>query len=209
MEYVSKYSNFFVWWWTCTCIYGVLHWCANPLLLKWSSDHVNSINCTFKQRNLPFIAWYPLNTDDIYNYVYLYLMQIIGGISSALGIICYDSFYVIMLMIICAQFQYINTILMKINFDKYDLNYQLFVNKPLWSLGNKIFGKLQRARGSVHSREQIKKLHGLSHRDYKVTFLFHLLCSEISDFFQPSLWHIVYHYSEITCSINRIQVDRA
>ncbi|XP_018314889.1 odorant receptor coreceptor [Mycetomoellerius zeteki] len=42
---------------------------------------------------------------------------IIGGISSALGIICYDTFYVTTLMVICAQFQYINIILMKIDFD--------------------------------------------------------------------------------------------
>lgn len=121
MEYARKYSSFFVWWWTCACIYGVLHWCANPLLLEWAPDEIKSINRTLKRRNLPFIGWYPLNTDDIYNYACLYLMQIIGGISPALGIVCYDAFYVTMLMVICAQFQYINTITMQINFDKYDL----------------------------------------------------------------------------------------
>lgn len=34
----------------------------------------------------------------------------------------------------------------------------------------KYFGKLQRAGGYAHSREQIKELRGLSHRDYSVTF---------------------------------------
>lgn len=120
MEYVKKYSNFFVCLWTFVCTYGVLHWCANPLILEWLSDQTNAINYTFKQRNLPFIAWYPLNTDDPYIYNYLYLMQIIGGLGSGIGIICYDAFYIIMLMVICAQFQYIN-IIMKIDFDKYDL----------------------------------------------------------------------------------------
>ncbi|KAG5310356.1 OR13A protein, partial [Acromyrmex insinuator] len=117
MEYTRKYSNFFMWCWTFACIYGVLHWCANPLLLEWAPNQINSINETLKKRNLPYIGWYPINTNDIYNYVCLYLIQIIGGISSALGIICYDTFYVTMLMVICAQFQYINIILMKIDFD--------------------------------------------------------------------------------------------
>lgn len=119
MEYVKKYSNFFTCSWTFTCVYGVLHYCANPLIVEF--DQINSINCTFKQKNLPYIAWYPLNTDDTYIYYYLYLTQIIGGIASGIGIICYDSFYVTMLMVICAQFRYINIILMKIDFDKYDL----------------------------------------------------------------------------------------
>ncbi|KYN10181.1 Putative odorant receptor 85c [Trachymyrmex cornetzi] len=117
MEYAHKYSNFFVCFWTFACVYGVLHWCANPLLLEWAPNQINLINQTLKKRNLPFIGWYPINTNDFYNYVCLYLMQIIGGISSGFGIICYDSFYVIMLMVICAQFQYINIILMKIDFD--------------------------------------------------------------------------------------------
>ncbi|XP_012535514.2 odorant receptor 4 [Monomorium pharaonis] len=116
MEYVRKYSNIFIQWWTITCIYGVLHWCANPLLLEWSFQ-TSSFNHTFKQRNLPFVGWYPLNTNDFYNYVCLYLVQIIGGISPALGIVCYDSFYVTMLMAICVQFQYINIVLTKINSD--------------------------------------------------------------------------------------------
>ncbi|XP_011874601.1 PREDICTED: odorant receptor 4-like isoform X2 [Vollenhovia emeryi] len=117
MEHVRKYSNFFVWWWTFACVYGVLHWCANPLLLEWAPDQINSINHTFKNRILPFVGWYPLNTDNVYNYACLYLMQIIGGISPALGIVCYDAFYVTVLMVICAQFQYINTIMVKIDFD--------------------------------------------------------------------------------------------
>lgn len=120
MEYARRYSNYFIYGWTCTCIYGVLHWCANPFLLgTWALKQMNSTNYTFTERNLPFIGWYPFNTDDIYNYIYLYLMQIIGGISSGLGIVCYDTFYVTMLMIISAQIQHINIILTRINFDKY------------------------------------------------------------------------------------------
>lgn len=120
MECARRYSSYFIYGWTSTCIYGALHWCTNPLLLgTWTLKQMNSTNHTFI-RTLPFIAWYPFNTDNIYNYICLYLMQIIGGVSSALGIICYDCFYVTMLMIICAQFQYINTILRRIDFDKYD-----------------------------------------------------------------------------------------
>ncbi|KYN35942.1 Putative odorant receptor 85c [Trachymyrmex septentrionalis] len=121
MEYTRKYSNFFICCWTFACIYGVLHWCANPLLLEWAPNQINSVNQTLKRRNLPYIGWYPINANNIYNYVCLYLIQIIGGISSGLGIICYDTFYVTMLMVICAQFQYINIMLMKIDFDKYYL----------------------------------------------------------------------------------------
>ncbi|CAL1677976.1 unnamed protein product [Lasius platythorax] len=117
MECARRYSSYFIYGWTSTCIYGALHWCTNPLLLgTWTLKQMNSTNHTFI-RTLPFIAWYPFNTDNIYNYICLYLMQIIGGVSSALGIICYDCFYVTMLMIICAQFQYINTILRRIDFD--------------------------------------------------------------------------------------------
>ncbi|KAL0125368.1 hypothetical protein PUN28_004480 [Cardiocondyla obscurior] len=118
MESARKYSNIFMWCWIFTCIYGVLHWCANPLLLEWVSNQIYSINTTFKQRNLPFIGWYPLNTNDIHNYGYLYIMQVMGGIAPAFGIICYDGFYITMLMVICAQFQFINAILMKNNIDK-------------------------------------------------------------------------------------------
>lgn len=39
----------------------------------------------------------------------------------------------------------------------------------------KYFEKLQRARGQVHSREQVKEMRGLSYRNYKVIFLFHSL----------------------------------
>lgn len=170
MEYVRKYSNFFVWWWTFACIYGVLHWCANPLFIEFlASDQTNSINHTFKRRNLPFVGWYPLNTDDIYKYFCLYLMQIIGGISSALGIVCYDAFYVTMLIVLCAQFQYINTVLIKINFAKYDLRYvDYFKNSLIMEI--KYLGELQRARGHAHSRPQIKELRGLPYRDFKVIF---------------------------------------
>lgn len=131
MEHTRKYSNFFVCCWTFACIYGVLHWCANPLLLEWAPNQINSINQTLKKRNLPYVGWYPINTNDIYNYVCLYLMQIIGGISSALGIICYDTFYVTTLMVICAQFQYINIILMKIDFDKYYLLCTIILKQTL------------------------------------------------------------------------------
>ncbi|XP_067209476.1 odorant receptor 4-like [Linepithema humile] len=112
MEYARRYSSFFIWWWLCTCIYGVLHWCANPLVLKSGTPgQINSTIHTFTERGLPFIAWYPMNTNDNYNYICLYLLQVIGGLSSALGIVCYDAFYITMLIIICTQFQYINTIL--------------------------------------------------------------------------------------------------
>lgn len=172
MECARRYSSYFIYGWTSTCIYGALHWCTNPLLLgTWTLKQMNSTNHTFI-RTLPFIAWYPFNTDNIYNYICLYLMQIIGGVSSALGIICYDCFYVTMLMIICAQFQYINTILRKIDFDKYDQSILLRVFYKINSLdhGN-ILLDLQRSRSNVYYREKIKELLGLPYRDYKVIFL--------------------------------------
>jgi len=67
-------------------------------------------------------------------------MQIIGGLSSGFGIICYDVFYVTMLMIICAQFQYINTVLMKIDFDKYDLCYVDYLKTNFLIMKIKYFG---------------------------------------------------------------------
>ncbi|KYN04844.1 hypothetical protein ALC62_04228 [Cyphomyrmex costatus] len=133
MEYTRKYSNFFVYCWTFSCIYALLHWCANPLLLEWAPDQINSINQTLKKRNFPFIGWYPINTNDINNYVYMYLMQVIGGISATLGNIFYDAFYVTMLMVICAQFQYINMILAKTNFDKY-----YFIPETIFVLESKL-----------------------------------------------------------------------
>ncbi|XP_050450947.1 odorant receptor 4-like isoform X1 [Cataglyphis hispanica] len=118
MEYARRCSSYFIYGWACPCIYGVLHWCTNPFLLgTWALKQMNSTNHTFIKRSLPYIGWYPLNTDDIYNYIYLYVMQVIGGLSSVFGNIFYDTFYVTMLMIVCAQFQYINTALQRINFD--------------------------------------------------------------------------------------------
>jgi len=104
----------------CIFIYGVLHWCINPLLLNLvaSADQTNFINRTFAKRSLPFIGWHPINTDNMNHYLCLYLMQIIGGISSVFGIICYGIFYITMLIIICAQFRYINATLEKIDSDK-------------------------------------------------------------------------------------------
>jgi len=131
MEQARKYSSFFLSFWTFACVYGILHWCFNPILLSWASDQMNSINYTLKKRNLPFIGWSPLSTDNIYNYICLYLMQIIGGLSPGLGIVCYDVFYFTMLMIVCAQFRYISAVLMKIDFDKYDLCYVDYLKTTL------------------------------------------------------------------------------
>ncbi|XP_029159447.1 odorant receptor 13a-like [Nylanderia fulva] len=118
MENARRYSSYFIYGWTSTCIYGILHWCSNPLILGfWTLKQMDSTNQTFIIRSLPYIGWYPFNTNNIHNYICLYLMQIIGGMSSAFGIVCFDCFYVTMLLIICAQFQYINTILTRINFD--------------------------------------------------------------------------------------------
>jgi len=166
MEYTRKYSNFFICCWTFACIYGVLHWCANPLLLEWAPNQINSVNQTLKRRNLPYIGWYPINANNIYNYVCLYLIQIIGGISSGLGIICYDTFYVTMLMVICAQFQYINIMLMKIDFDKYYLLRRLYFKTNSLIMKIKYYWKLQRVRSCRRSPEQIKELRGLSYGDY-------------------------------------------
>ncbi|XP_020292359.1 odorant receptor 13a-like [Pseudomyrmex gracilis] len=117
MERARQYSTYFIRGWMITCIYGILHWCANPLFItSWTEMDFTS-NHTSTKRNLPYITWYPLDVDNIYNYICLYSMQVIGGLSSAIGIVCYDSLYVTILMIICAQFQYINTILTKTNFD--------------------------------------------------------------------------------------------
>ncbi|XP_029667762.1 uncharacterized protein LOC115238247 isoform X3 [Formica exsecta] len=170
MECAHRYSSYFIYGWACACTYGVLHWCINPFLLgTWALKQMNSTNHTFIKRSLPFIGWYPLNTDDIYNYIYLYVIQVIGGISSAFGIICYDTFYVTMLMIICVQFQHINTILQRNNFDKYDQS--LFLSQVICKINSLDHGKilldLQRARSNVYSREKVKELRGLSCRDYK------------------------------------------
>lgn len=179
LEHITKkYSNYFAWSWTFICTYGVLFWCSTPLVEEWSSYKMNPINYTFKQRNLPYIAWYPLNTNDIHTYAYLYIMQVLGGLSSGFGIVFYDSFYVSMLLTSCAQFQYINIIMMKIDFDKYDLCYRLFLNDSL-IMEIKYFEKFQHARGWARSPGQVKEMCGLSWKNYEVIFLLHLLCEII------------------------------
>ncbi|XP_029667761.1 putative odorant receptor 85d isoform X2 [Formica exsecta] len=206
MECAHRYSSYFIYGWACACTYGVLHWCINPFLLgTWALKQMNSTNHTFIKRSLPFIGWYPLNTDDIYNYIYLYVIQVIGGISSAFGIICYDTFYVTMLMIICVQFQHINTILQRNNFDKYDQS--LFLSQVICKINSLDHGKilldLQRARSNVYSREKVKELRGLSCRDYKIhmesifklwTLLVYFLCASVQlyvfCFFATQLGHL-------------------
>jgi len=104
----------------CIIIYALLHWCLNPLLLDLisSANQTDSINHTFAKRSLPYIGRYPINTDDMDHYLCLYFMQIVGGISSVFGIICYGAFYITMLIVICAQFRYINATLARIDSDK-------------------------------------------------------------------------------------------
>ncbi|XP_071645980.1 putative odorant receptor 85e isoform X2 [Temnothorax longispinosus] len=128
MEHARKYSNLFTWWWGVSCIYGVLHWSVNPFFLGMAPDQINSINRTLKKRIFPYIAWYPVNIDDTYNYACLYLMQVLAAISSALGTLCYDAFYVTMLIVICMQLQYINAIIpIKINFDNVPCSETTFI----------------------------------------------------------------------------------
>ncbi|XP_071645983.1 uncharacterized protein [Temnothorax longispinosus] len=95
---------------------------------RMAPDQINSINRTLKKRIFPYIAWYPVNIDDTYNYACLYLMQVLAAISSALGTLCYDAFYVTMLIVICMQLQYINAIIpIKINFDNVPCSETTFI----------------------------------------------------------------------------------
>ncbi|XP_026823893.1 odorant receptor 13a isoform X2 [Ooceraea biroi] len=116
MEYARRWSNWYLWWSLCIYIYGVIHWCSNPFLAHLLADHTNSINQTFRKINLPYIGWYPIDIDDMENFICVYLLQFSGSISSVLGIAWFDAFYICMVLIICAQFQYINTILENTDF---------------------------------------------------------------------------------------------
>ncbi|XP_032684229.1 odorant receptor 33b-like [Odontomachus brunneus] len=109
-----QHSNFFFLWWLFMCVFTVIQWCVIPLLLGTYKSYL--INDTFTDRDLPYIAWFPLDIQNNFNYIFLYLVQTIGMLTCAFGIVCYDSFYVSMLIAICTQIQYINTILAKTDF---------------------------------------------------------------------------------------------
>ncbi|KAG7212890.1 hypothetical protein KM043_002242 [Ampulex compressa] len=107
----SYNSNLFIYAWAWICIYGVIHWCFNPLIAKFflqdsKSRIFNETPIVTKQ--LPFPAWHPWDTDNFYGYLGSYTIQFIGGLSAGVGIMAYDVLYVTILIIISAQFQYLN-----------------------------------------------------------------------------------------------------
>lgn len=133
MEQACRFCNYFICSWMSVTIYGVLHWCSNPLLVTSRENKMDSINNTLNQRGLPFITWQLWNIDNIYSYICLYFTQIIGGVACAIGTVCYDAFYVSLVMVICMQLQYVNTVLTKIDSNKYVSVIMLFCNLSVYS----------------------------------------------------------------------------
>ncbi|XP_032684230.1 odorant receptor 4-like [Odontomachus brunneus] len=93
------------------CNFTVLQWCVAPLLS--GTYKIYLINDTFTDRDLPYIAWFPLDTQNIFNYILLYMVEAVGMLSCIVAIYCFDSFYVSMLIITSAQLRYINRTLTK------------------------------------------------------------------------------------------------
>ncbi|XP_043267802.1 odorant receptor 85b-like [Venturia canescens] len=105
----------FLYGWLWLCVYGVLHWCSNPIILEMKEsgfggkglmDEDNSTGT--RARYLPYLGWRPWDVSDNTGYFCLFFVQFIGGLSSALGSITYDVFYIASLMMICAHLRYLN-----------------------------------------------------------------------------------------------------
>lgn len=104
----------FLYGWLWVCTYGVLHWCSNPLILEFqeksvATEYSMDTNVTVRRvRMLPYLGWIPWDVNGDVGYAVMYFVQFIGGMSSAIGSITYDVFYISSLMIVCAQLRYLN-----------------------------------------------------------------------------------------------------
>ncbi|XP_025161170.1 odorant receptor 4-like [Harpegnathos saltator] len=106
IECARQHTNLFFCWWLSCIFFAVTQWCAAPFLSGTYKSYL--INGTFTDRELPYMGWFPLNTRDIYAYIFLLMLQIIGMLSCTFGIIFFDSLYISILIIIRVQFRYIN-----------------------------------------------------------------------------------------------------
>nr|AXM05126.1 odorant receptor [Campoletis chlorideae] len=103
----------FLYAWLWLCVYGILHWCSNAIILEIKEEGftkktlTDAYNLT-RTRYLPYLGWRPWDISENTGYFCLFFVQFIGGLSSALGSITFDVFYIASLMIICAHLRYLN-----------------------------------------------------------------------------------------------------
>lgn len=84
----------------------------NPVFLKISLSRTNDTFAA-NERLLPYVAWIPWDTKSLSGYGYTYLFEFLGSVSSCVGHIFYDVFYMTIVMMICAQLRYLNYFLVE------------------------------------------------------------------------------------------------
>lgn len=114
----------FLYAWLWLCVYGILHWCSNPIILEIKEEgftrntYIDEKNLTSSRtRYLPYLGWRPWDVTNNTGYFILFFVQFVGGMSSAIGSITFDVFYISSLMIICAHLRYLNDSLTDVNGD--------------------------------------------------------------------------------------------
>ncbi|KAI4503493.1 hypothetical protein M0802_001715 [Mischocyttarus mexicanus] len=115
METVYRQSRIWQYSWTTFCVYGVLQWCFNALLNNFNGQvkafDTNNSNVVL----LPYITRQPWNIETVMGYTCSFIIQLVGALTSAVGVACYDCLYICILMIICGQLRCLSLSLINTN----------------------------------------------------------------------------------------------
>ncbi|XP_043498863.1 odorant receptor 83a-like [Polistes fuscatus] len=115
MKTVYKDSRILLYSWTTFCVYGVCHWCFNALLLNFKGQGKTSNTNNSNVILLPFITRQPWSIETVTGYTCSFIIQLVGGLTSAVGVSSYDILYVCILMVIYGQLRCLSLSLIDMN----------------------------------------------------------------------------------------------
>ncbi|XP_014609706.1 PREDICTED: uncharacterized protein LOC106789747 [Polistes canadensis] len=115
METVYKDSRILLYSWTTFCVYGVCHWCFNALLLNFKGQMKTSNTNNSNAILLPFITRQPWSIETVTGYTCSFIIQLVGGLTSGVGVASYDILYVCILMVIYGQLRCLSLSLIDMN----------------------------------------------------------------------------------------------
>ncbi|XP_012260422.2 odorant receptor 13a-like isoform X1 [Athalia rosae] len=107
MNRARKNSLRFTWVWGFFVNWGVVHWCLNPFLVKWTLSRSN-VSMPMNEDALPYSTWIPWDTSGTGAYVVTYLLECVGSQAAIIGSTAYDTFYITIMLMITAQLRYLN-----------------------------------------------------------------------------------------------------
>ncbi|XP_015121343.1 odorant receptor 13a [Diachasma alloeum] len=105
----QRSSKLFVNIWLLVCVFGVVQWCANPIIYDLYDDLYGerSINSTFS-RHLPYPGCFPWEMNNLFMYIIYFTFQFVGGIGAGIGIGAYDILSITFIMYTCIHLDYLS-----------------------------------------------------------------------------------------------------